>query len=161
MLGQSFERVRDLPKRNTEVSTLSAEIMERNDVMARVRSRDTKPELELRRLVHRLGYRYRLHRANLPGTPDLVFSSYRCVIFVHGCFWHLHDCPRGNRIPVTNRSYWFHKLKRNQARDVLNMDLLRRSGWRVMVVWECQIKNTNELKNRVIDFLHSDVEVDI
>ena len=127
--------------------------MERREVMARVRSRDTQPELALRKLVHGLGYRYRLHRTNLPGTPDLVFPSRKCVIFMHGCFWHLHECPRGNRIPATNRSYWIRKLQRNQERDALNKSLLRRAGWRVLVVWECQIKKTSKLKARVVRFL--------
>ncbi|MBN1827012.1 MAG: DNA mismatch endonuclease Vsr [Candidatus Eisenbacteria bacterium] len=128
----------------------------RSWVMSRVRSKDTSPEITVRSLVHRLGFRFRLHRRDLPGTPDLVFPSRHMVIFVHGCFWHGHRCRRGNRIPKTNRSYWIDKINRNKARDRLQRGRLRRLGWRVMVVWECQLSDLDRLERRIIGFLNSD-----
>jgi DNA mismatch endonuclease (patch repair protein) len=103
-----------------------------------VRGKDTAPELIVRRLVRRMGYRYRLHDRSLPGSPDLVFPSRRKAIFVHGCFWHQHRCyrARGRRLPVINRAYWLAKLRRNRERD----RALRRLGWRVIVIWECQAR---------------------
>src|SRR5438477_9336664 len=104
---------------------------------AAVKSGDTKPELAVRRLVHALGYRFRLHVRSLPGAPDLVFPRLRKVIFVSGCFWHRHTCGRC-RIPSTRRAYWLAKIDRNAARDRRVQRALRRLGWGVMVVWECQ-----------------------
>jgi|APTNR8051073442_1049403.scaffolds.fasta_scaffold16396_1 DNA mismatch endonuclease (patch repair protein) len=123
--------------------------------MRRIRKMDTKPELLVRRLVHAMGYRYRLHRRDLPGTPDLVFSARRQVIFVHGCFWHQHDCPLGNKQPSANPGYWLPKLKRNVERDTLNRTALERAGWRALVVWECETRDTEALKDRIADFLGS------
>jgi DNA mismatch endonuclease (patch repair protein) len=102
-----------------------------------VKSRDTTPEMIVRRLVHALGYRYRLHVRSLPGAPDLVFPRLRKVIFVSGCFWHMHSCGRC-RIPTARRGYWTKKLERNRARDKRVQRALRRAGWGVLVVWECQ-----------------------
>lgn len=110
---------------------------ERSRIMAAVKSRDTSPELVVRKLVHAMGYRYRLHVRSLPGTPDLVFPRLRKVIFVSGCFWHMHHCGRC-RVPQANRGYWLKKLKRNAERDRRTGQKLRRLGWRVMVIWECQ-----------------------
>ena len=110
---------------------------ERSRIMAAVKSRDTTPELIVRRLVHGLGYRYRLHVRSLAGTPDLVFPRLRKVIFVSGCYWHMHHCGRC-RIPAANRRYWLQKLERNAARDKRIRRVLRRAGWRVLTVWECQ-----------------------
>ncbi len=121
--------------------------------MARVTSTDTKPEMTVRRLLHGLGYRYRLHRADLPGRPDLTFPSRRKVVFVNGCFWHNHEnCPKV-RIPVSNRDYWLAKLERNRARDERNLALLEAGGWEVAVVWECQLKDLETVAERMIDFL--------
>ena len=106
--------------------------------MASVRSKDTKPEMRVRKTAHRMGYRYRLHRKDLPGKPDLVFSSRRIALFVHGCFWHGHPCKRGDRMPATNVDYWREKIARNQRRDTANRLLLRELGWTPVVVWECQ-----------------------
>ncbi|MFO0806460.1 MAG: very short patch repair endonuclease [Gemmataceae bacterium] len=110
---------------------------ERSRIMAAVRSTDTAPERIVRRLVHRMGLRFRLHRRSLPGTPDLVFPGRARVIFVHGCFWHAHTCGAG-RLPSTNRPFWKKKLAANAERDRRSVRKLRRAGWKVLVIWECQ-----------------------
>jgi DNA mismatch endonuclease (patch repair protein) len=125
----------------------------RSAVMARVKGKDTKPELKLRRLAHALGYRFRLHRKDLPGSPDLVFPKRRAVIFVHGCFWHGHDCARGARQPKQNANYWTAKIARNRARDAQAQAALRDKGWRVDVVWECEMKDVDALASRLKRFL--------
>ncbi len=123
--------------------------------MAAIQSKDTKPELIVRRLVHSLGFRYRLHARDLPGKPDLVFRPRRKVIFVHGCFWHLH--PDENcldaRKPKSNKSYWGPKLTRNTQRDAEHITVLRARGWRVLVIWECETKKSAHLTKRLIRFL--------
>lgn len=121
--------------------------------MRAVRGRDTRPEMVVRRLAHSLGYRYRLHRRDLPGVPDLVFPARRAVIFVHGCFWHQHNCPRGARIPKTRRDYWVPKLLKNQERDARNRQRLRETGWRVLVIWECEALDRSHLVDRLRSFL--------
>ena len=128
---------------------------ERSKQMALVRSKDTAPELTVRRIVHRLGYRYRLHVASLPGCPDLVFPSRQKVIFVHGCFWHQHRCRRGRRMPSTRVDYWRKKLNRNKQRDAAHRRRLRREGWRVLTLWECQLKTSQRegLVDRLLEFL--------
>ncbi len=118
-----------------------------------IRKTNTKPELAVRRLAHGMGYRYRLHRRDLPGTPDLVFPSRRKVIFVHGCFWHQHDCRLGQKQPSTNRDYWLPKLARNVERDAENQTRLAQLGWEALIVWECEIKNTSVLRDRIRAFL--------
>lgn len=120
--------------------------------MSRIRSKDTKPELTVRRLVHSLGYRYRLHVADLPGKPDLVFPSRRCVIFVHGCFWHRHKGCQRCRLPKSRLDFWKPKLEANKRRDVTNKRGLTQLGWRYLVVWECQVKDDN-LTNKIVEFL--------
>ena len=131
--------------------TVSPEI--RSRIMARVKSKGMKPEMKVRRLLHSLGYRYRLHRADLPGQPDLVFPSRRKVVFVNGCFWHNHSgCPRV-RIPTANRDYWLSKLDRNKARDEHNVNLLKENGWAVMTVWECQLRYLTATTERLVAFL--------
>jgi len=112
----------------------------RRQTMQAVKSKDTGPELTVRRLAHRLGYRFRLHRQDLPGKPDLTFPRLRKVLFVHGCFWHGHDCARGCRVPKMNTDYWRTKIARNRARDATNAAALRTKGWIVGVIWECQLK---------------------
>ena len=111
---------------------------QRSERMSRIRGRDTKPEMLVRRFLHRQGFRYRLHARDLPGRPDLVFPKYGTVIFVEGCFWHGHTCQKG-RVPGTNPTFWQAKVATNQARDKRNQRLLRRHGWRVIRVWECQL----------------------
>lgn len=126
---------------------------QRSAIMRAVRATDTTPERLVRSLAHRLGYRFRLHRRDLPGAPDLVFPKLRAVVFVHGCFWHQHSCPRGNRRPATNAAYWNAKLDRNVRRDARNAARLRRAGWSVMTVWECQTRQPDRLARRLDRFL--------
>jgi len=121
----------------------------RSAVMARVKARDTRPELKLRRLLWGLGARYRLHRRDLPGSPDVVLAGRRLAIFVHGCFWHGHDCARGARVPKANRDYWLGKVARNRARDQAALAALEAAGWRVEVVWECEMKDEAALGARL------------
>lgn len=111
----------------------------RSRIMRAVKSANTQPEMIVRSLVHRMGFRFRLHRKDLPGTPDLTFPRLRKVIFVHGCFWHGHNCPRGARVPVHNRDYWIAKIARNVERDRKVRRSLRRLGWQSLVVWECKL----------------------
>lgn len=120
--------------------------------MARVRGRDTTPERVARSAAHRMGHRFRLHVAGLPGRPDLVFPSKHKVIFVHGCFWHRHTCKRGT-LPASNVAFWQAKLERNKRRDREAMKALTRAGWRVMVVWECETRDAEKLRRRLDDFL--------
>ena len=119
------------------VDTVSKEA--RSKIMARVRSKDTQPELLLRRALFARGLRYRLHSSELPGKPDLVFARYKAVVFVHGCLWHWHGCNR-SRMPNTHSDYWQAKIARNRARDRANVAALTAAGWRVAIVWECSIK---------------------
>jgi DNA mismatch endonuclease (patch repair protein) len=127
----------------------------RSKVMARVRAVNTKPELVVRRLVYSMGYRYRLHKKDLPGKPDLAFVGMRRAIFVHGCFWHRHACRSGRKVPKTNRQYWLPKLARNKRRDLEHLANLRSLGWSMLVIWECEVKNAVALKRRIIKFLGS------
>lgn len=125
----------------------------RSWTMSRVRSKDTTPEMIVRRLVHSMGYRYRLHGRRLPGKPDLVFASRRKVIFVHGCFWHQHEGCRKARVPGTRHDYWLPKLARNVERDQEHIARLHALGWEVLVVWECEIKDRPVLQEVLRDFL--------
>lgn len=127
---------------------------ERARIMARVRSRDTSPELVVRRLVHALGFRFRLHVRALPGTPDIVLPRRRKIIDVRGCFWHGHGCGRC-RIPAAHRAYWTAKIDRNRARDRRTTSQLRRLGWHVLVVWECRTVDRELLRRAVERFLAS------
>jgi DNA mismatch endonuclease (patch repair protein) len=121
--------------------------------MRAVRGRDTKPELIVRRLAHRMGYRFRLHRVDLPGKPDLTFPGRRAVIFCHGCFWHQHlDCKRAT-IPQSNVEFWRPKLTRNVARDIAQIAALETLGWRTLVIWECELKDERRLMSRLGRFL--------
>lgn len=116
--------------------------------MAAVRSRDTKPELVVRRILHDLGLRFRLHQDSLPGTPDIVLKRHNTVVLVHGCFWHGHTCPRG-KVPTSNAEFWLSKLSRNRTRDAEQKKKLRSLGWRVLVVWECETKKPAELRKHL------------
>jgi DNA mismatch endonuclease (patch repair protein) len=118
----------------------------RSSVMRRVKGKDTAPELKVRRLLTRMGLRYRLHRADLPGKPDIAMPGRKLAIFVHGCFWHGHDCARGARVPKANRPYWEAKIGRNRARDVEHRAALEAKGWRVLVLWECELKDEARLQ---------------
>jgi DNA mismatch endonuclease (patch repair protein) len=118
----------------------------RSAVMRRVKARDTTPELKVRKLLTGLGLRYRLHRKDLPGAPDIVMPGRRLAIFVHGCFWHGHDCARGARVPKQNRDYWTAKIGRNRARDERTRAELHERGWTPLVIWECELKDEEGLK---------------
>lgn len=121
----------------------------RSAVMRRVRQKNTGAELSVRRLLTRQGVRYRLHRRDLPGSPDIVMAGRRLVVFVHGCFWHGHGCPRGARQPKANAAYWSSKLTRNRERDQRAQAALASAGWRTEVVWECELKDTAALEARL------------
>lgn len=126
----------------------------RHEIMQNVKTKNTAPEIKLRSLLHKNGFRFRVNRKDLPGKPDIVLPKYRAVIFVHGCFWHGHDCPRGQR-PQTNADFWNQKIDRNVIRDKSDVSLLESLGWRVLIVWECEIKKKNEavLLSQVKEFL--------
>lgn len=132
------------------MDNLTAE--QRHKTMARVRGANTKLELGYRKLVFKLGYRYRLHAPNLPGKPDMVFPKRRKAIFIHGCFWHQHDCDRA-KIPNTNRKYWKDKLERNKKRDGTVVFQLESLGWSVLTIWECEMKNMVEITRLTKEFL--------
>ena len=122
--------------------------------MSRIRSKDTKPELVVRSIVHRLGYRFRLHRKDLPGRPDIVLPRHRKIILVQGCFWHGHTCKLASK-PKANSSYWAGKIAGNSARDARNIALLRDAGWQVMEVWECDVRKAVGLEEKLLRFLES------
>lgn len=128
---------------------------ERSKIMSSVHTKNTGPELAVRKLLSAEGYRYRLHRKDLPGCPDIIFPSRRKAIFVHGCFWHGHRCTKG-RLPKSRLQYWKPKIAQNKKRDIRNIAKLRRSDWRVIVVWQCQL-NDSDTKDRLIDFIESDI----
>ena len=128
---------------------------ERSERMSRIRGKDSASEMRLRRLIHGMGFRYRLHVKTLPGTPDLVFPARKAVIFMHGCFWHRHQGCRLARMPKSRIAFWREKLEANRRRDEENMSLLNELGWRVLVIWECQMKekDLSEVSNVVRRFL--------
>lgn len=128
-------------------------VPERSRVMSRVKAKHTGPEMQVRRLIYGAGYRYRLYGAKLPGKPDLVFAGRRKVIFVNGCFWHRHEGCSLARIPKSHREFWEAKLEGNKARDLINYQKLREMGWKVMVVWECELRDLDGLLRRVVRFL--------
>lgn len=137
------------------MDTLSAE--RRSENMRRIKSKDTGPEMLVRRMLHAMGYRYRLHVKGLPGTPDVVFRSRRKAIFVQGCYWHGHDdplCKRG-RPPKSNLTYWSEKLRRNQERDASNLASLSAMGWKTLVVWECSLQDREALRSILTDFMEA------
>lgn len=121
----------------------------RRRVMQQIRKTDTKPELIVRRLLHGLGFRFRLHRNDLPGTPDIVLPKHRTVIMVNGCFWHQHSCPLGKK-PKSNLSYWLPKLRRNMVRDATNQKTLLEQGWNVVTIWECETEDIDALEFRLL-----------
>jgi DNA mismatch endonuclease (patch repair protein) len=126
---------------------------QRSALMSRIRSKNTKPEWVVRRLVHSMGFRYRLHKRDLPGNPDLVFPSRQKVIFVHGCFWHLHGRCRMARMPKSKVDFWKPKLEGNHKRDDRNRRQLRKAGWEVLTLWECQVHDSQALQERIKRFL--------
>jgi DNA mismatch endonuclease (patch repair protein) len=126
----------------------------RSENMRKIRSAGMAPEMAVRLLVHGLGFRYRLNRHDLPGRPDLVFGPKKKVIFVHGCFWHAHECSRSHK-PKSNKKYWNPKLLSNKQRDRRNILALKKAGWRSLVIWECETKNTPKIEKQIISFLES------
>lgn len=135
------------------MDTLTPE--QRSERMSLIRGKDSKPEMMVRRLVHSLGYRYRLHRRNLPGKPDLVLPRHHTVIFVHGCFWHRHHDPACAlaRMPKSRLDFWEPKLEANRLRDIRNKEALEAAGWRVLVIWECEVKDPLRISDKVREFL--------
>ena len=127
---------------------------QRSAAMAAVRVKNTRPELIVRRLLYSLGYRYRLHAADLPGRPDIVFRKRHCVIFVNGCFWHGHDCPRGNP-PASNVEFWVTKISKNRERDGRVQKQLKKDGWRALVIWECELKSPQKVLRKTEKFLQT------
>lgn len=125
----------------------------RSEIMGRVRSRHTKPEMTIRRMVHAMGYRYRLHAKDLPGKPDLVFRARKKVVFVHGCFWHRHAGCALARLPKSRQEFWLPKLEANRLRDMKNESALRDAGWGVLTIWECELSDIARLKTRIRGFL--------
>ena len=123
--------------------------------MSRIRNKNTRPEILVRSIVHRMGYRYALHRKDLPGHPDMVLTRHHKIIFVHGCFWHMHKCRYGKVKPATNAKFWQSKREGNVSRDRRNLHKLRRLGWKVIVVWECQTRNIERLTKKLEIFLSS------
>ncbi len=126
---------------------------ERRALMARIRGKDTKPELAVRRLLHAMGYRFRLHRRDLPGTPDIVLVARRKTVFVHGCFWHRHPGCKSAGTPRTRRAFWEEKFARNVARDAAKAEALAALGWGLLVLWECELKDRDVLAARLLDYL--------
>lgn len=129
--------------------------------MSRISGKNTKPEILVRSLLHRMGYRFRIHRKDLPGKPDITLPKHKKVIFVHGCFWHGHlGCHRAKR-PSTNTEFWNKKIDRNIERDQENIRLLRKSGWKVLIIWTCEIKKLDVLERTLTDFLEKDGNIEI
>lgn len=144
LIRQGYSQVAD------HLSTLR-----RSENMARILSKDTKPELIVRRLCHRMGYRFRLHSAKLPGKPDIVFGPRKCVIFVHGCFWHQHPGCRRATVPKSRPEYWLPKLQKNVQRDRASVEMLEELGWRALIIWECETRNDASLIKTITGFLGS------
>ncbi len=136
-------------KKKTTIKSLT----DRSAIMRAVRSRDTKPELLVRKIAHAIRPGYRLHRKDIPGNPDIAYVGRKQAIFVHGCFWHGHDCRRGARVPKTNREYWVGKVACNRQRDANTMAQLHAAGWRPLVLWECELKDDSRIVDRLRAFL--------
>lgn len=133
------------------VDNLTAEQRRKN--MANIRSRHTKPELIVRSLIHSLGYRFRLHDKKLQGKPDIVLPRHKKIVLVHGCFWHMHDCKRGNVTPKTNVDYWQPKRLRNVERDKLNLEAYSAARYKTLIIWECETRDTESLEKKIREFL--------
>ena len=124
--------------------------------MSRISGKNTKPEIIVRSLLHNMGFRFRLHRSDLPGKPDIILQKYKKVIFVHGCFWHSHkDCRRSKR-PTTHKIFWHEKLDKNIKRDQANINNLNELSWDVLVVWTCEVNDINQVKNKLLSFLEGE-----
>jgi len=126
---------------------------QRHQNMSAIKSKNTKPEVIARHIIHSMGYRYRLHQKDLPGKPDLVFPKYSKVIFIHGCYWHMHNCRYGRVVPKTNAKFWKNKRESNKNRDKKNRLDLKKLGWEILTIWECQLRNLTALEKRIVAFL--------
>lgn len=126
---------------------------QRHRCMARIRGKDTDPERRVRSMIHRMGFRYRLHCSDLPGKPDIVLPRLRKIVLVHGCFWHMHRCRFGRVKPVTNTDFWKNKRESNRQRDANVRHALRRTGWNLLTVWECELRDNNTLQRKLRNFL--------
>lgn len=126
--------------------------IERSALMGRIRSKDTQPEMVVRSLLHRLGYRFRLHRKDLPGRPDIVLPRHRKIILIHGCFWHGHTCRLASK-PKSNEDYWAGKISGNRARDARNLSVLLNAGWSVLELWECEVRRCDGIEDRIQAFM--------
>lgn len=126
---------------------------ERRKHMQKIRSKDTQPELFVRRILHALGYRYRTHVAEIPGSPDIVFTKRRKIIYIHGCFWHAHASCKLSHIPKTRSDYWRKKLAKNAERDSRNIEAATKLGWECLILWECELSDRDEVQKRLIEFL--------
>jgi len=149
-------KYRSKGRRSTYIKDFMTDLLStfrRSENMSRIRAKDTKPEMLVRRLLHSLGYRYRLHTKDLPGKPDIVFRRPKKVILVHGCFWHQHNKCREGRLPGTRQDYWVPKLGRNVNRDREQRESLEAAGWQILVLWECEITDPETLKTRLLAFL--------
>ena len=133
-------------------------VAQRHANMVAIKGKNTKPEMVVRRMLHRLGYRYRLHAKSLPGKPDLVFASRKKVIFVHGCFWHMHDCRFGQVVPQTRTGFWQSKRQANAERDLRTASQIAALGWSVCIVWECQLREPHSAQLEVTRFLDHRLE---
>jgi DNA mismatch endonuclease (patch repair protein) len=135
------------------MDTLTRE--QRSERMGRIKAKNSGPEMRVRRLIHKLGFRYRLHSSDLPGKPDIVFRKRKLVIFVHGCFWHRHITPTCNlaRLPKSRLEFWVPKLERNRIRDLDNQKRLEALGWKVLVIWECETANMAAVESAILDFM--------
>ncbi|NCB97217.1 MAG: DNA mismatch endonuclease Vsr [Bacteroidia bacterium] len=122
----------------------------RSEIMSKIRSKHTAPEMKVRSLLFSLGFRFRLHKKNLPGKPDIVLPKYKTLIFVHGCFWHGHDGCKYHRIPKSNNEYWVNKINNNKIKDIEHYNKLVNLGWKVIVIWECQIKRIDQLTETLL-----------
>lgn len=138
------------PNTQLAMDTISRE--QRSALMSRIRSKNTKPELAVRSILHQLGYRFRLHRKDLPGRPDIVLPRHRKIVLVHGCFWHGHDCRLASK-PKSNASYWSSKIARNRERDRKSVRELTEAGWIVLELWECEIRKGGDLVERISEFM--------
>jgi DNA mismatch endonuclease (patch repair protein) len=125
----------------------------RSKIMSRIRGKDTNPEKKVRSVLHRMGYRFRLHRKDLPGNPDIILPKFKKAIFVHGCFWHQHPGCKRAALPSSNREFWKNKLQGNRERDLKKIDSLKKDGWDVLIIWQCEIKSEDNLAHKLKDFI--------
>lgn len=130
----------------------------RSALMAKIKGKNTRPEMIVRKFLFSKGFRYRIHDSRYPGSPDIVLPKYKTAIFIHGCFWHGHENCRASRLPTTNEDYWQEKIQQNIARDQKKIDLLEKEGWKILVVWECKIKKQVQRKNELNELFNSIIE---